>query len=98
MILVSVYDKLSGQYSPPQVEHNQETAIRMFKKLCKDSQIISQSLDDYALYVVGEFDFEDGIVFDSKQVTSLLSGTTCSITPIKLIDSSAFSPPVEQKK
>lgn len=97
MILVSVYDKLSGQYSPPQVEHNQETAIRMFKKLCKDSSIISQSLDDYALYVVGEFDFEDGIVFDSSVVKNLLTGG-CSITPQKLIDSSAFSSPVEQKK
>lgn len=68
MILISIKDKLSNQYSPVQLEHNAETAIRSFKRLLKESPVLSQSPSDYELCYICDFDFDLGVVILGSMV------------------------------
>lgn len=59
-VLVSVFDKVAGLYSPAMTEINPESAIRNFKIGAKQNAQISASPDDYCLVLIGTFDDESG--------------------------------------
>jgi hypothetical protein len=59
-VLVSVYDKVSGLFSPAMTEINPDSAIRNFKIGAKQNSQISASPDDYCLVLLGTFDDESG--------------------------------------
>lgn len=54
--LVSIYDKVSMQYSKPLVFENNNTSKRYFSNLvCRNPY-----KDDFELYKIGEFSFDNG--------------------------------------
>ena len=61
-VLVSVFDKVAGLYSPVMTEINPDSAIRNFKIGAKQNAQISASPDDYCLVLLGTVDDETGAV------------------------------------
>lgn len=59
-VLVSVFDKVAGLYSPVMTEINPDSAVRNFKIGAKQNAQISASSDDYSLVLLGTFDDESG--------------------------------------
>lgn len=60
--LYSIYDKKAGMYSNPQVEINQQCAIRRFNYILQQS--VSQGIEptDCELYKIGTFDSDKGTI------------------------------------
>lgn len=61
-VLVSVFDKVAGLYSPAMTEINPDSAIRNFKIGAKQNQQISACPEDYCLVLLGTVDDETGCV------------------------------------
>lgn len=61
-VLVSVFDKVSGLYSPVMTEINADSAIRNFKIGAKQNPQINASPEDYCLVLLGTFDDESGVI------------------------------------
>lgn len=61
-VLVSVFDKVAGLYSPAMTEINPDSAIRNFKIGAKQNQQISASPEDYCLVFLGTMDDESGAI------------------------------------
>ena len=61
-VLVSVFDKVAGLYSPVMTEINQESAIRNFKIGAKQNQQINTCPEDYCLVLLGMVDDETGFI------------------------------------
>lgn len=61
-VLVSVFDKVAGLYSPVMTEINPDSAIRNFKIGAKQNQQISACPDDYCLALLGTVDDESGAI------------------------------------
>ena len=59
-VLVSVFDKVAGLYSPAMTEVNPDSAIRNFKIGAKQNQQINACPDDYCLVLLGTIDDETG--------------------------------------
>lgn len=55
-LMISVKDNVSELFADPRVEINAASAIRAFTASVKESP----HKDDYSLYVVGEFDVNNG--------------------------------------
>ena len=51
-VLVSVYDKVAGLYSPVMTEVNTDSAIRNFKLGAKQNAQISACPQDYELHLI----------------------------------------------
>lgn len=59
----SVKDAKAAAYAPPFFLHRMEVAMRTFRDALKDpSHPMSQHPEDYALYCLGEFDDESGLL------------------------------------
>lgn len=56
--LYSICDKVIGEFAPPFVAPNDTHALRLFQSALKDVQFPN----DYLLYHVGFYSFENGIV------------------------------------
>lgn len=61
-VLVSVYDKVAGLYSPVMTEANTDSAIRNFKLGAKQNAQISACPQDYELHFICSMDDETGLV------------------------------------
>lgn len=61
-VLVSVFDKVAGLYSPAMTEINPDSAIRNFKIGAKQNQQISACPEDYSLVLLGTVDDETGVI------------------------------------
>lgn len=61
-VLVSVFDKVAGLYSPAMTEINPDSAIRNFKIGAKKNQQINASPEDYCLVLLGTVDDETGAI------------------------------------
>lgn len=61
-VLVSVFDKVAGLYSPAMTEINPDSAIRNFKIGAKQNQQISACPEDYCLVLLGTVDDETGSI------------------------------------
>lgn len=61
-VLVSVFDKVAGLYSPAMTEINPDSAIRNFKIGAKQNSQISACPEDYCLVLLGTFDDETGLL------------------------------------
>lgn len=59
-VLVSVFDKVAGLYSPAMTEINSDSAIRNFKIGAKQNQQINAYPEDYCLVLLGTIDDETG--------------------------------------
>lgn len=59
-VLVSVFDKVAGLYSPVMTEINPDSAIRNFKIGAKQNQQINACPQDYSLVLLGTIDDETG--------------------------------------
>lgn len=59
-VLVSVFDKVAGLYSPVMTEVNPDSAIRNFKIGARQNQQISACPADYCLVLIGTVDDETG--------------------------------------
>lgn len=59
-VLVSVFDKVAGLYSPAMTEINPDSAIRNFKIGAKQNQQINACSEDYCLVLLGTIDDETG--------------------------------------
>ena len=62
--LYSIRDIKANSYSEPFTAPNDEVAVRKYAYLMSKSEMIA---DDTELYVVGEFDYERGLITDGKQ-------------------------------
>jgi hypothetical protein len=60
--LYSIYDKKAGMYSNPQVEINQECAIRRFHFILQQSASQGIESTDCELYKIGTFDSVKGTI------------------------------------
>lgn len=62
MILVSVFDKKAGTYSPPVAFEHVWAAMRAYSRLPQDrpDALLCKFPEDYDLYQVGEFDETSG--------------------------------------
>ena len=69
-VLVSVYDKVAGLYSPVMTEVNTDSAIRNFKLGAKQNTQISACPQDYELHLICSMDDETGLVFRSTEEQS----------------------------
>lgn len=61
-VLVSVFDKVAGLYSPVMTEVNPDSAIRNFKIGAIQNKQINACPDDYCLVLLGTFDDETGLI------------------------------------
>lgn len=61
-VLVSVFDKVAGLYSPAMTEINPDSAIRNFKIGAKQNQQINACPEDYCLVLLGTVDDETGLI------------------------------------
>lgn len=61
-VLVSVFDKVAGLYSPAMTEINPDSAIRNFKIGAKQNQQINACPEDYCLVLLGTVDDETGSI------------------------------------
>lgn len=61
-VLVSVFDKVAGLYSPVMTEINPDSAIRNFKIGAKQNQQLSACPEDYCLVFLGTVDDESGAI------------------------------------
>lgn len=61
-VLVSVFDKVAGLYSPAMTEINSDSAIRNFKIGAKQNQQINACPEDYCLVLLGTMDDETGAI------------------------------------
>lgn len=61
-VLVSVFDKVAGLYSPAMTEINSGSAIRNFKIGAKQNQQITACPEDYCLVLLGTIDDETGSI------------------------------------
>lgn len=71
--LYSVYDKVSGLFSPPFTAVNDGSAVRTFRYSMQQSDQRAASADDYRLYCVGAFDDVSGEV-DSVLISAICEG------------------------
>lgn len=69
-VLVSVYDKVAGLYSPVITEVNIDSAIRNFKLGAKQNTQVSACPQDYELHLICSFEDESGLVFRSNEEQS----------------------------
>lgn len=60
--LYSIYDKKAGMYSNPQVEINQQCAIRRFNYILQQSASQGIEPTDCELYKIGTFDSDKGTI------------------------------------
>lgn len=63
--LYAVYDKTAKAYAPPMAALNNATAIRTFRGQVNHvdpNNVLNTSPSDFALYGLGEFDSETGII------------------------------------
>lgn len=65
-VLVSVFDKVAGLYSPVMTEINPDSAIRNFKIGAKQNQQINACPEDYCLVLLGTVDDETGAIAPVK--------------------------------
>lgn len=70
-VLVSVFDKVAGLYSPAMTEINSDSAIRNFKIGAKQNQQINACPEDYCLVLLGNFDDETGEIEPVDKVKGL---------------------------
>lgn len=80
-VLVSVFDKVAGLYSPVMTEVNIDSAIRNFKLGAKQNQQISSCPQDYELHLICLMDDETGLVIPSSEEQS---GPICLFKAIDL--------------
>lgn len=66
-VLVSVFDKVAGLYSPVMTEVNIDSAIRNFKLGAKQNQQIGACPQDYELHLICLIDDETGLVIPSSE-------------------------------
>lgn len=64
-VLVAVFDSAVGSYMPPFAQRSIGEALRSFSVACKDEQTaMAKHPQDYALYLLSEFDDESGLLED----------------------------------
>lgn len=61
-VLVSVFDKVAGLYSPVMTEVNPDSAIRNFKIGAIQNKQINACPEDYCLVLLGTMDDETGSI------------------------------------
>lgn len=71
-VLVSVYDKVAGLYSPAMTEINPDSAIRNFRIGGKQNSQISATPDDYCLVLLGTVDDETGEIAPVGKIEGFL--------------------------
>lgn len=75
MKLFSVYDAKAEQYSVPFSERTHESARRSFVVAVRDKETpVGRFPADYALFVVGSFDEETGVVTPAISPTLIFTG------------------------
>jgi hypothetical protein len=74
LVMCSVFDVRVGAYTSPFCVRSRAEAIRSFTDACADDSLpFKKHPSDYALYVVGEFDDDTGVVSAVGPV-SLING------------------------
>lgn len=71
-VLVSVFDKVAGLFSPAMTEINPDSAIRNFRIGAKQNSQISATPDDYCLVLLGTVDDETGEIATVGKVDGFL--------------------------
>lgn len=74
IILVSIYDKVSGLFTPPYAFSNKKVCFRAYINLLKPISDKQQ----YSLYLIGEFDNTLGCI-NSIEPIKVADGDTCLI-------------------
>lgn len=76
MKLFSVYDSKGESYSAPFSERTHETARRAFMVAVRDKETpVGRFPDDFALFVVGSFDENTGVITPATAPTIIFTGT-----------------------
>lgn len=68
VVLVSIYDKVAGEYSMPLSFTNIECAKRYFK------QMKTNNLEDLELYHLADYDSELGIIYSNPDKILIMKG------------------------
>lgn len=71
-VLVSVYDKVAGLFSPAMTEINPDSAVRNFRIGAKQNSQISATPDDYCLVLLATMDDETGEIIPVGKVDGFL--------------------------
>lgn len=83
MQVFSIFDKKAGVYNTPFFCINQQVAVRSLCDLCSDARsFVAKHPEDYALYLIGEFDEFNGALTPSA--------------PVAIAEAVACMPPVAQ--
>lgn len=80
-VLISVFDKVAGLYSPVMTDVNIDSAIRNFKIGAKQNQQISACPQDYELHLICLMDDETGLIIPNSEEQS---GPICLFKAIDL--------------
>lgn len=61
--MYSIYDKVTGAFMHPFYARSRGEAIRSFSDAANDEKSqLSRHVNDYSLYIVGEFDDASGVI------------------------------------
>lgn len=71
--LMSIYDRVSGQFSSPLLFDNYKCGIRYFGYLLSQNEQVKHDADDYQLFAVGVYETDTGVISDNT-VTFVCSG------------------------
>lgn len=77
--LMSIYDRVSGQFSSPLLFDNYKCGIRYFGYLLSQNEQVKHDADDYQLFAVGVFETDTGLITDNT-VQFVCSGHDLKIT------------------
>lgn len=65
---MSIYDRVSGQFSSPLLFDNYKCGVRYFGYLLSQDQQVKHDADDYQLYAVGVYETDTGFISDNTPV------------------------------
>lgn len=74
LVVFVIYDKVTGQYSMPQLQTNKEMAIRHFDRLTQNPQNLSETTD-YQMYITGSYSQETGQVTTLEKLEFIKNAT-----------------------
>lgn len=67
LVMMAVFDSKVGAYATPFFARSKGEALRSFEDACRDEKLPFKSHPgDFSLYMVGEFDDNDGVVYPLK--------------------------------
>lgn len=79
--LYAIRDMSAGVFTAPTVDINDKCAIRNFEQAMSNSNgMMHFRPSDFALYKIGDFDYESGLVIPITPIQMIMTGDNCEVT------------------